>query len=257
MEVPPFNITSRTSIIFLRVASIIAVASIWQASVSLGIVDQLFVASPSQIAATLPTMIGEFLSNLKVTLIEYLEGLALAAISGILVAMVLADRVRIREVADSLIGFGMVTPKVALIPLIILWLGTGEAPTIFFGGLLGVFPILINTMAAFKEVHPEALVLAKAVGHSSLDAYRKVVFPAALPSILTGLFLGSSLTLVGVLIMEMTYSATGVGPLIAQYSALFRTAELYSAVILTILLSLMINGFIWYLSQRLNSWRMR
>ncbi|MCL4437027.1 MAG: ABC transporter permease [Thaumarchaeota archaeon] len=240
----------------LRLATLAVFVVVWDGSVRAGYLDRLFFASPTEIAGVLPyTFTNLFIPNLGVTLLEYAAGFTLAIIVGLAVGVATGTNDSAYRVTNPFIGLGMTTPKVALVPLFMLALGLGWNSIAAFGALLGVFPIIINSAAGVRQVKPEYLAAARSMGHSRLKTYWKVVFPFALPTFIAGFFLGSNLVMIGVLVMELIMGRAGLSPMMAELSYNFRTPELYAAAILTITLTTGINGAIWLISRRMNSWR--
>lgn len=240
----------------LRIITIAAVIVVWEWGVQAGYLDRLFFASPTEIAFALPyTATRLFFPNVGVTLLEYVAGFALAIIFGLTLGIVIGADDNAYRVINPFIGLGMTTPKVALVPLFIAALGLGWNSIAAFGALLGVFPIIINSAAGVRQVKPEYLAAARAMGHSRIKIYWKVVFPFALPTFVTGIFLGSNLVMIGVLVMELVMARVGISPMMADMAYNFRTPELYAAALLTIILTTGINGAIWLLSRRMSMWR--
>ncbi len=245
-----------TSPLTLMVLTLAAMTAVWEWSVQAGYLDRLFFASPSEIALALPyTVTHLFLPNVGVTLLEYVTGFAFAIFFGLAIGIVIGADDTAYRVTNPFISLGMTTPKVALVPLFIAALGLGWNSVAAFGALLGVFPIIINSAAGVRQVKPEYLAAARAMGHSKVKTYWKVVFPFALPTFVAGFFLGSNLVMIGVLVMELVMARVGLSPMMAELAYNFRTPELYAAALLTIVLTTSINGAIWYLSRRMSAWR--
>ncbi|HZW54815.1 MAG TPA: ABC transporter permease subunit [Nitrososphaerales archaeon] len=209
-----------------------------------------FVALPSQVMATMPAMWVTYLSSLAYTLPEYFAALALSLLIGVPLGFLIAWRESTYRSLNPLLGLALVTPKMAFIPIITIWLGIStNISAIALGTLLGVFPIIVNTIAGVRSTKPEYLLLARSVGLSSPQVYRKILLPSFYPSLLVGIFLGSNLCMTGVLLMEMILEHPGVGYLIEYYSNEYQTSSLYAAAVLTIVITLAISGTLWLLSK--------
>jgi len=241
--------------LFIRAATITLAIAVWESAVRLRYLDPLLFAAPTEILRALPYTLSElFIPNLLTTLIEYAVGLTLAVSIGLTVGILLGVNRGVYEALDPFIGFGMTTPKVVFVPLFILGLGIGWSSIATFGALLGVFPVIINSAAGIRQIRHDYVSAARAMGHSRLQTYFKVVFPFALPTFLTGLFLGSNLVMIGVIVMELIMGRVGLGPMMAGLAYNLRTPELYAATILTVLTTTSINGSIWALSHRMSRW---
>lgn len=241
---------------FTRIATIILFIVVWELAVQLGYLDHLFFAAPTEIARVLPYTFTElFIPNVTRTLMEYVVGFTLAISIGLALGIAIGANDGIFKVLDPFVGLGMTTPKVVLVPLFIFGLGLEWNSIAAFGALLGVFPIIINSAAGVRQVKPEYIAAARAMGHSKLQTYWKIIFPFALPTFFTGFFLGSNLVMIGILIMELIMARLGIGPMMAELAYNLRTPELYAATILIIIITTAINGSIWFLSRRMSTWR--
>ncbi len=235
--IPPYSITILIVILSLLV---------WQ----FGLRSSSFIALPSQILPTIPTMWGQYLSSLEITFSEYVAALLLSLLVGVPVGFLIGWSDSTYRALNPFLGLGLVTPKMAFIPIITLWLGIStDTPAIAVGALLGVFPIIVNTVAGVRNAKPEYLLLARSFKLSQFHIYRKILLPSFYPSLLVGIFLGSNLCMIGVLLMEMVLEHPGVGYLIEYYSNVFLTSSLYSAALLTVLITLAISGSLWFLSK--------
>jgi len=241
---------------FITFITIIIGTILWELAVQFQYLNSLFFAAPSEIIRVLPYTLTElFIPNLLVTLLEYIVGFGIALAVGVSFGIAIGSYERLHKVLDPFIGLGMTTPKVVLVPFFIFGIGLDWNSIAAFGAIVGVFPILINSAAGIRQVKSNYISAAKAMGHSNFQIYLKVIFPFALPTILTGFFLGSNLVMIGVLVMELIMARVGIGPMMAELSYYFRTPELYAATLLTIIVTTLISGLIWYISRRMSKWR--
>ena len=231
---------------FLTILFVALSIIFWQ----FGFRSSTFIALPSQIIPSIPTIWGTYMASLTSTLPEYIIALSLSLLIGVPFGFLVAWRESTYRSLNPLLGLALVTPKMAFIPLITLWLGIStDISAIALGTLLGMFPIIVNTVAGVRNTKPEHLLLAKSIGLSSSQVYRKVILPSFYPSLLVGIFLGSNLCMTGVLIMEMILEHPGVGYLIEYYSNIYLTSSLYAAAFLTVIITLSISGGLWFLSK--------
>ena len=240
----------------VRVTTALVLIFAWEYLVRAGLLNRHFFASPTEILNALPYTATElFPSDLIVTLTEYVAAFALAVVVGLTIGIAMGYNRTLHDVLDPFVGFGMSMPKTVVIPLFILAFGIELKATAFFAASLAVFPIIINTAEGIREAKPEYLVVARSMGHSRLQIFRKVILISALPTFLTGFFLGSTLAMIGTMIMELIVGRHGLGQLMFQLSYNFRTPELYAVTLLTIIFTTSINGSIWLLSRRMSAWR--
>jgi NitT/TauT family transport system permease protein len=245
--------TVLTSIV--RWGSIALMILIWDLSVRLGWIDKLFLASPYLTLISLKKTWGLAWPHLTTSLLEFAIAFFFALTLGISLGLVIGVVKDLRNLLSPFIPLGITIPKVTLLPLFILWFGIGKSTIIIYGAISGFFPMIINTLAGVSEVKPSYIVAARSMGYSTFQIYYKVVFPAMLPVISSGLFLCSVQTLIGIFIMEMALSRFGLGALIYQMAVTFRSGELYAAIVFTAAITLIINGTFWYISRELGKWR--
>ena len=254
MEVQDLKFLAKAMLV--RVTTVLVLIFAWEYSVRTGLLNHHFFASPTEILNVLPYTLTElFPSDMMVTLTEYAAALTIAVLIGLTLGIGMGSNRTFHDVLDPFVGFGMSMPKTVLVPLFILALGIELKAIAFFAASLAVFPIIINTSAGIREVKPEYLTAARSMGHSGFQIFRKVILPSALPTYLTGFFLGSNLAMVGTMIMELMMGRHGLGQLMFQLSYNFRTPELYAVTLLTIIVTTSINGLIWFLSRRMSAWR--
>jgi ABC-type nitrate/sulfonate/bicarbonate transport system permease component len=150
---------------------------------------------------------------------------------------------------------GVTIPKVTLMPLFILWFGIARLPVIVFGALSAFFPMVVNVLIAGNEVKPSQVLLARAMGLSRVQIYRKVVFPAMLPVLSSGLFYACNAAMMGVFIVELALDRRGMGAYVHDLAMTFRTADMYAAVLLTAGMTVLINMALWYIARYFGRWR--
>lgn len=227
----------------------------WDLSVRRGWIDSLFLASPIDTLAKLPSTAQIALPHLYSTITTFVAAFVL----GVLVAMGFGLALNMSRYAYTtfmpLLVLGVTIPKVTLLPLFVMWFGIEKTTVIIYGALSAFFPMIVNVAAAGLEVRPNQLLFAKAMGYSPLQIYRKVIFPAMLPVLSSGLFYACNAAMMGVFIVELALSRFGMGMMIHDLAVTFRTAELYAAVLLTATITIAINMALWYLARYFGRWR--
>lgn len=239
----------------IRTGSIALFLLAWELSVRLGWIDSLFLASPVETAAKLGTTARTAAPHLYATLTAFgtafSAGVLLAAVLGFVIGMSSYTY----KVFMPLLVLGVTIPKVTLLPLFILWFGIEKTTIIVYAALSGFFPMVVNAMAAVLEVKPNQVLLAKAMGYSKIQIYKKVIFPAMLPVLSSGFFYACNASMTGVFIMELALARFGLGALVHSLAVTFRTGELYAAVVLTASITVVINMALWYTARYFGRWR--
>jgi len=146
-------------------------------------------------------------------------------------------------------------PQVILLPLFVLIFGIGPACKIAFGVSHGFFPILVNVIAGMRNVNPLYLRSAKSMGGTSLDIARHVYFPHMVPSLFTGLRLGMTMTLLGVILAELYVSTQGIGYWTKVFAETFDPAPLFALIVILALMAIILNELVRVAERRFTRWR--
>ena len=239
----------------IRLGTIVLFLVAWEMSVRLGWIDPLFLASPIQTAAALIPVTRSVAPDIYATLTAF--GAAFSA--GVFWAAVLGCAISASayssKVLMPILFLGVTVPKVTLLPLFILWFGIEKTTIIVFGALSGFFPMIVNVMAATGEIKPNQILLAKAMGYGRIEIGRKVMFPAMLPVLSSGLYYACNASMTGVFIVEAALARHGLGAVVHDYAMTFQTADLYAAVVLTASIAAAINLALWYAARYFGRWR--
>jgi NitT/TauT family transport system permease protein len=192
-----------------------------------------------------------FWSHAGATLTAFLAALAISAALGLLLGLVLGLRRFAGEVAEPILAGLYAIPKVTLYPMILLLFGLGIGAKVAFGVIHGVIPITLFTLSAVKAINPVLTRTARALRLSQVDTIRTILAPAVMPEIVTGLRVGFSLTLLGVLVGEMFASQKGLGFLIVNGIALHNVKQTTAVILLLVVVALAANGALLWLDKRL------
>ena len=239
----------------IQVGFVAAVLLIWHLAATLGWVDSLFLATPLATARVFVSTAILSEPHLAATLSSFIVALLLGVFAAMAVGFVISFSRYNYFVFMPILALGVTIPKVTLLPLFVLWFGIGKTTIIIYGALSAFFPMVVNVSAAAQEVRPAQLTLARAMGYSQIQTYRKVILPAMLPVLTSGLFYACNAALVGVFLVELFLARYGMGAFIRDLATTFRTPELYAAIILVSLVSIVINMSLWFLARRFSSWR--
>jgi NitT/TauT family transport system permease protein len=208
---------------------------VWEIWVRARGIAPIYLPAPSAIATYLYRMIvdGSMLYNLGITLVRIFAGFALAAITGILLGVLMGMSRIVARVADAWIAALYPLPKISLIPLLIIWLGTGEAYKIVISAVTAFFPIVISTYAGIRQVDRGLMKAAMDLGASPRQIQLKVVIPAAIPSILAGLQLGMGVTIILVVAAEMIGGSAqgGMGYLLISAGQVMETEKVFASLV--------------------------
>ena len=184
-----------------------------------------------------------------------LGGYALAILVAIPVGMAMGGSTVIGAVLNPYIDALSSMPRIAFLPLIIVFLGLGYEAKIFMVFLGAVMPILINTFAGVRHSDGELIEMARSAGAGSGDIFRKIVLPGALPHIMTGLRVGASLALINTVVAELYTAVSGLGGLLSIYGNSFRMAPYFVIVAVLAIMGMLLMYGVRLVEQRVMRWR--
>jgi NitT/TauT family transport system permease protein len=231
-----------------------ALVALWEISVRVFNVPVWILPSPSAIADTASAWAPELAYNSLVTLRETLVGFLLALVFSVPLAIVVAfTTVARRLLYPILLGLQSV-PKVALAPLVILWLGIGNWPKIVIVILVCFFPILVNVVAGFESTPKAMLDLMHSLRASKFSIFRRLRIPIAIPYLFTGCKIAITFAVIGAVIGEFVAAQEGLGYLILISTAQSQTPLAFAAIILLTVISVLLFYGIELLERRFITW---
>ncbi len=238
-----------------RLGSLIIVLAIWE--IVGPTVNPIFFTYPSAIVLAFFDLIenGE-LQKYSLQSLEILFYGMVAAISvGIPLGVVMARFRQVDWTLDIYINALYATPMVALVPILVLWLGIRVEAKVTVVFLFALFPILINTYQGVREVDPHIVEVAKSFRSSERHMWRDVLLPWAVPYIAAGIRLAIGRALVGMIIAEFYTSISGLGYMITRYAHIFRMDRTFVPVILLMFMGVSLTAALGYLERRVAPWK--
>jgi NitT/TauT family transport system permease protein len=247
----------RRRVIFARIAVLVVFLGLWQLVVAVGLVDAFWISTPALIAQELWYLLesGALMSDVAVTIYEALVAFVISSALGIICGLLLARSPFWDDVLAPFVLALNSLPRVALAPLIILWFGIGVMAKVVTAFTLVFFILLVNTLGGAKNVDNDIITIARLMGASERDILWKVTFPSALPWIFTGLNLGLTYSLLGVIVAEILASNHGLGYLIAASAASFNTAGVFAGLITLAVVAWLFSLIMRKVEARLLRWK--
>ena len=239
----------------VRAASVIVVVLLWE--VFGRQVNPLFLSYPSAIAVASLQLLktGELQRQAIGSLEVFAVGLSASLVLGILIGL-LMGRYRLAEyLLDPYVYALDATPRVALIPLLLLWFGLGASSKVAIVFLSGLFPVLMNTFSGVRTVSAHLVDIGRAYGAGEGKLFTKIIVPAALPFIMAGIRLAVGRALIGIITAEMFTAVTGMGALLVRYSSALATDKFFVPVIFLALLGVGLSNAVEKLQKRLAPWK--
>lgn len=220
-------------------------------------INPLFMSAPSLIlkAAIELFRSGEIWNDLYVSGVEFFWGFILSVVVGIPFGIAVGWYKRAAYIFDPFVNAMNATPRVALLPLIIIWLGIGILSKVGIIFLGSVFPLMINTRDGVKTTPVNLLNAAKSFGASQWQIFGSVVFPSTLPFILTGLRLAVGRALIGVFVGELYAATAGIGFMVTVAGATFQTDKVFVGILIFIIVGLVGTNALDRVERRFDKWR--
>ena len=220
-------------------------------------VNPIFMSYPTQIIGAVPGMISS--GELPEAFFSSLEGLvigfAVAALFGTLLGLLMGRYRLVDQLLDVQVTALYATPNVALIPLFILWFGLGLTSKIVIIFLAAFFPIVVNTHSGVRNLGKGPVEVALVEGANEVQVFTKIVIPATLPFIATGVRLATGRAVVGMVVAELFTAVSGLGGAIITYGNAFATAKLFVVIIVLALLGVLLTQSVRVIENRLAPWK--
>jgi NitT/TauT family transport system permease protein len=222
----------------LRVLSPLALIAVWEICVRAHVLDARFFPAPSAIAGSFEQFAssGALASNLGITLERIVAGLAIGGIPGVAIGLLIGINRWARAVIDPLIAVLYPIPKIALIPLVLLIFGLGEAGKYALIAIGVFFIMAINTEAGVRQIDAGLLEAARAFRLRTPTLYAKVLLPAALPNVFAGLKLSIGIAIVLAVAAELRAANSGLGFVIWNAWETLQVERMYAALVVVSLL---------------------
>ncbi|MFI7670190.1 ABC transporter permease [Nocardia sp. NPDC049526] len=243
--------------IFKPTFAIGLLVAVWEAAPRLGLVDEVFLPPFSTVAQAFIDLVqsGEMWEHVSTSLTRSAIGFSLALAVAIPVGVAIAWYRPVAEFLNPILELFRNTAALALLPVFILILGIGETSKIALVVYASFFPILLNTITGVRTVDPLLIKSAVSLGFSPIRLFQKVILPAAVPSIFTGVRMAAASSILVLIAAEMVGARAGLGYLITAAQQNFQIPNMYAGIIAISLLGLSFNGLLVALERRLSRWR--
>ena len=230
---------------------------LWQVICKGFSVPMTILPAPSDIFAALWKYRAPIIDNSWVTLWTTLAGFLLATVFGLLLGIAVGwHRTIYAGVYPVLVGFNSI-PKVAVVPVLILWFGLGEVPAIITAFLISFFPIVVNVATGLATTEPELEDVLRALGASKLDIMRKVGIPRSLPYFFGSLKVAITLAFVGAVVSETVGANKGIGKLMLDAQAAFQVQIVFAGLLVLAFLGIVLYAATAIIEKRFTGWAFR
>lgn len=242
-----------------EIIPIIALLLIWEFGVKLFHVPSYFLPPVSAIIIKLIKLLftGELVIHTLYTVFRSLIGIIIGATVGIIIGFMIAWYRFVERGLNFIIAATYPLPKVALIPLLMVWLGLGEAPKLAMGVIGVIYPVIINTVVGAKNIDPLFIRAARDLGASDQQLFREVMLPGSLPMIFAGLKLGAGIAFILVVASEMVFGNLGVGYIIADAASILHLDTVFAGLMELCIIGILIFMLVDLLEKIAIPWHIK
>jgi NitT/TauT family transport system permease protein len=248
---------ARHAPLILGGTAVIVVLAIWELAWQAGKISPLFFSGPSAVARRFVHELvnGNLLSDMAYSGRNFIVGFSLACAVAIPLGILLGWYRHFRMLVDPFLNAFYATPRIAFIPLIIIWFGIGMWSKVFIIFLAVLFPVLINTIAGVKNLDPDLLKSARAFCALDRQIFITIALPSSVPFILAGVRQGVAHGLIGVIVGELFAGNEGIGFMIAYAGQTFATDLLLCGVLITATAGIVITAIADRIQRHFSKWR--
>lgn len=247
---------SRSALRALSWVGPIVLVIVWEAAAQTGFLSPQVLPAPSKIVRTAIKLAttGSLFNDLGISLLRAIAGFAIGGGVGFALGILVGFSRLAHALIDRSVQMIRAIPFLALLPLVIVWLGVGEAEKIFLVALGVTFPIYINTTLGIRQVDPKLVELGRVQGLSALQLIRRIVLPGALPSILTGVRYALATAWLALVVAETIGAQSGIGFLAMDAREFLRTDVIVLTIVIYALIGVAADSIARLLEQRLLAW---
>ncbi|MFE2429226.1 ABC transporter permease [Streptomyces sp. NPDC059373] len=237
--------------------AVAALLGLWEAAPRLGLVDSTFLPPFSEVARAWWELAvnGQLATNLQASLVRSLSGFALAVTIAVPLGLLIGWYRPVADLLSPLLEVFRNTAALALLPVFVLILGIGETSKISIVLYACLWPILLNTISAVRNVDPTLLRLARSMNLSAPRLFQKVILPASVPVVFTGIRLAGAVSILVLVAAEMVGAKAGLGYLVNASQFNFAIPQMYAGIITISAVGVLFNQLLVALERRFTAWR--
>jgi NitT/TauT family transport system permease protein len=236
---------------------VISLLAIWELACVALHVPVFVLPRPSQVTVSLYNQFGPIIDNSWTTLLRTLLGFAIAVVLGVVLGLAIgSSRLVYRGLYPVLVGFNSI-PKVAVVPVFVIWFGIGTIPAVLTAFLVSFFPIAVNVATGLATIEPELLDVMRSLGAKKRKILMKVGLPRAMPYFFASLKVAITLAFVGTIISETVAANKGIGYLMMAATANFDTPLVFAGLFVIAVMGIVMYALFAIVEQRMTFWAKR
>ncbi|GAA4228016.1 ABC transporter permease [Actinomadura meridiana] len=250
-------VASTVGTAFRRTIALVLFFATWELAPRVGLVDPIFLPPVSEVVPALWHLAedGQLWTNTRTSLVRSLSGFGLAIVLAVPLGLLIGWYRPVAELLNPLLELFRNTAAIALLPVFILILGIGETSKVAIVLYACTWPILLNTISAVRAVDPTLVRSARSLGLSAPRVFQKVILPAAVPTIFTGIRLAGATAVLVMIVAEMVGAKEGLGFLINSSQQNFAINDMYAGIVAISALGLLFNHVLILIERRFTRWR--
>jgi len=235
----------------------LALLAIWEIVCRVFKVSTITLPAPTVIYGAIVQHWGPLMRHSVVTLWTTMAGFGLAVVFGLVLGLVVGwSQTVYKGLYPVMVGFNSI-PKVAVVPILVIWFGIGEIPAILTAFLISFFPIVVNVATGLATTEPELEDVLRALGASKLDIMRKVGIPRSLPYFFGSLKVAITLAFVGTVVSETVGANKGIGKLMLDAQSAFQVPIVFAGLLVLAFLGILLYAMTAIIEQRFTGWAFR
>ncbi len=236
---------------------LLLLVGVWQFLPEWGIVDKTFVPPFTEVISAWWHLLkdGTLWHDTKASLIRALGGFAIAVVIGVPLGLLIGWYRLVAEVLNPVLELFRNTAALSLLPVFILIMGIGESSKIAFVAYACIWPVLLNTISGVESVDPLLVKSSRSLGFGSFRTFQKVILPAAVPTIFTGIRLAGGFSLLVLIAAELVGANSGLGFLITYSQQNFAIPNMYAAIITISMIGIVLNQLLLLLERHFSTWK--
>ena len=241
----------------LSAGALIGFFLFWELACRASGVSDLILPRPSQIAVVLWTKMPLLWPHTVQTLSTTLAGFSLGVLTGIVVGMAIGSSKLAYDVAyPLLVGFSSI-PKVAVVPIFVVWFGAGTVPAVLTSMVISIFPVVVNVATGLANTEPELEDVLRVLGARKRDILWNVGLPRALPYLFASLKIAITLAFVGTVLSETVAANKGIGNVMMIASGNFDVPMVFAGLVILAVMGVLLNAVFSYIEGRMTGWAQR
>ena len=242
---------------FLSLMSIVAMFLIWELICRAFSISDLILPKPGQVIKTLIERMPALMPHATQTLFTTLVGFALGVLAGILIGVVIGSSKLAYDVAyPLLVGFSSI-PKVAVVPIFVVWFGAGTVPAILTSMVISIFPVVVNVATGLATTEPELEDVLRALGATKRDILWNVGLPRTMPYLFASLKIAITLAFVGTVLSETVAANRGIGNVMMIASGNFDVALVFAGLFILAFLGVALYAIFSFIELKVTGWAQR